>query len=56
VATQTSFFAGRLVGAAGRFRLERWLLGANVVQRDLIDLGAGIDRDFIDMTWDAEAT
>jgi len=28
------------------------LLGANVVTRDLIDLGAGTRRDFVDMVWE----
>lgn len=37
-------------------RAEHRLLGANVVQRDLIDLGAGIDTGFVDMTWDTDAT
>lgn len=33
---------------AGRHRLQ----GANVEQRDLIDLGDGIKADFIDMVWE----
>ena len=32
---------------------RRRLLGANVEQRDLIDLGAGIKTDFVDMVWEA---
>jgi hypothetical protein len=31
---------------------EHRLLGANVEQRDLIDLGHGIDADFIDVVWE----
>lgn len=33
-------------------RHEHRLQGANVEQRDLIDLGHGVDPDFVDMVWD----
>lgn len=45
-------FADQAVDESIQVYIDRHrLLGANVEQRDLIDLGAGVKADFIDMVW-----